>query len=995
MGLSQSRNAAASHPISDTADRRASFECGKLCCPEEIRSPPKPETVANPTESSGDEVRVAPTLPACASNNAAAPHPARSALGIFHQRTPRTHLIALHSAGRAQEVESFEGWRSQPTSSGRPSEDLQAGGMSSPKSSQPSGSQGGPSSSEWLGQRPSADTPLPRTSGATKTQRGSASLDARTPRASAQYSNRTSTSTSSGADAQQQQVSSPAASARSSFALERAGAEVNRASLEAFPEECRAPDAGGSGGAGGSGSSGDGAQQQQAYASLELAGAGVTVETVARLAGVPPALSGRFAALCVLPPQTPAPLSALARLWGTDEAEAGATLAALADSAAVNVARLPSGELWALPQAQQLQLLQTACRAAAPGQHARLLDAYVAAAPAAPAPGAAGAADGRAGDRAAAARLRAVPDDGYFLANVGHHLLGAGRAGAARELLLDPGWLAQKLAGCGAAAVVADFRRFLMARPDKDVKLVLEAFQLSVAQAQAHPLVAGLLRCLVAARLMTAPLSAGAAGWPAAQRAAVRADGAAAAARGAPRALPPLTPSLDQAGGLQRLALRGHAGAVTRVLLTPSGTDAVTASADGTARVWDLEIGDCVLTLGGHTGAVTAMGLTADGSLLVTASEDGTARAFEMERGQCLRVLAGHEGAVAALALDPAGRFAVTGGADATARVWDLASARALHVIRAPRPVTALALSPCARFLVLGCADGSARMHDVAGGQLMGAMAGHASWVTAVEFAPDGARCVTAAQDGTARVWDLKTGACRHVLEGHAGRVNALALSGDGRAAATGSDDGTARLWDLRSGACSRVLAGHRGWVGAVALSPGGDRLVTASGDATAVAWDTDTGEAVRVLEGHSGAVLAAAVTRRGRFAVTASEDGTARAWDFAAPAAAAPRWHEGRVRALAARDGVVAATAGDDCVVRLWDARSGEYRGLLRGHATPIRWAAFSADGARLVTASPDRSVMVWDCQTAECLRRMPGEQGGSGGRHSLGAGGVGSGVA
>ena len=68
--------------------------------------------------------------------------------------------------------------------------------------------------------------------------------------------------------------------------------------------------------------------------------------------------------------------------------------------------------------------------------------------------------------------------------------------------------------------------------------------------------------------------------------------------------------------------------------------------------------------------------LPADGSLLVTASADGTARAFEMERGQCLRVLAGHTAPLTALAMDPWARFVVTASADGTARVWDLSSSR-------------------------------------------------------------------------------------------------------------------------------------------------------------------------------------------------------------------------------------------------------------------------------------------------------------------------------
>jgi dynein assembly factor with WDR repeat domains 1 len=67
---------------------------------------------------------------------------------------------------------------------------------------------------------------------------------------------------------------------------------------------------------------------------------------------------------------------------------------------------------------------------------------------------------------------------------------------------------------------------------------------------------------------------------------------------------------------------------------------------------------------------------------VLTASADGTARAFEMERGQCLRVLAGHGAAVNALAMDPWARFVVTASSDGTARVWDLSSARSVHTLK-------------------------------------------------------------------------------------------------------------------------------------------------------------------------------------------------------------------------------------------------------------------------------------------------------------------------
>jgi WD40 repeat protein len=49
--------------------------------------------------------------------------------------------------------------------------------------------------------------------------------------------------------------------------------------------------------------------------------------------------------------------------------------------------------------------------------------------------------------------------------------------------------------------------------------------------------------------------------------------------------------------------------------------------------------------------------------------------------------------------------------------------------------------------------------------------------------------------------------------------------------------------------------------------------------------------------------------------------------------------------------------------------------QGLLHRHKVPIRWAAFSADGRRLVTASPDRCVLLWDVTSLDMLRALPGE--------------------
>ena len=55
--------------------------------------------------------------------------------------------------------------------------------------------------------------------------------------------------------------------------------------------------------------------------------------------------------------------------------------------------------------------------------------------------------------------LADVKDDGYFMQNVGHHLVAAKRLGHLKKLLTNPAWLESKLHSYGVASVVADYRR--------------------------------------------------------------------------------------------------------------------------------------------------------------------------------------------------------------------------------------------------------------------------------------------------------------------------------------------------------------------------------------------------------------------------------------------------------------------------------------------------------------------------------------------------------
>ena len=56
--------------------------------------------------------------------------------------------------------------------------------------------------------------------------------------------------------------------------------------------------------------------------------------------------------------------------------------------------------------------------------------------------------------------LADVLDDGYFMQNVGHHLVTAKHFRDLKKLLINAAWLESKLHSYGVASVVADYRRY-------------------------------------------------------------------------------------------------------------------------------------------------------------------------------------------------------------------------------------------------------------------------------------------------------------------------------------------------------------------------------------------------------------------------------------------------------------------------------------------------------------------------------------------------------
>lgn len=373
-------------------------------------------------------------------------------------------------------------------------------------------------------------------------------------------------------------------------------------------------------------------------------------------------------------------------------------------------------------------------------------------------------------------------------------------------------------------------------------------------------------------------------------------------------------------------------------------------------------------TLRGHGGPIGFAAWSHDGQRVVSASDDGTARVWSADGKGDPVVLRGHEKPVRFAVPGPDGRRVLTTSADGTARLWNADGSGSPVVLdRAVSPGCPPAWSPDGRRVLVATVENVVQVRDAGGGTSKVDLAGHTGPVTVAVFLPDGERVLTASQDGTARVWSADGAGTAEVFRGHGGAVLAAAPSPDGERFVTASADGTARIWDAANRAPAVVLKGHTGAVLSAAWRAGGDRVVTGSEDRTARVWSADGRGAPIVLSGHGGAVTFVAFRPDGRYVATASTDGTARVWPEEGGAPLVLRGHEAPVLSAAwSPDGARILTAAADEGRRTIDRavrifRPAQLESLARPREAFFHSAAFAPGGELVVSAYDDRTVRAW----------------------------------
>ena len=213
---------------------------------------------------------------------------------------------------------------------------------------------------------------------------------------------------------------------------------------------------------------------------------------------------------------------------------------------------------------------------------------------------------------------------------------------------------------------------------------------------------------------------------------------------------------------------------------------------NGSVKVYE-SMTSAAKTLRGHRGEVSALAPTLDGKRLLSASHDGTLKLWDLTSTP---EAVERERDIYGIAFTPTGRLAVAAFSDATVEVWDVTTRTCLHRQALQNPAFDLRMID-EDVAMVGFGDGVLAFLEVRTGKFISQERGHGDAVMALDIELATALAASGSHDNLVKIWDLRQRRELMTLKGHADSVQGVALLPSGQRAVSVDTDGHRFVWDL------------------------------------------------------------------------------------------------------------------------------------------------------------------------------------------------------
>lgn len=262
------------------------------------------------------------------------------------------------------------------------------------------------------------------------------------------------------------------------------------------------------------------------------------------------------------------------------------------------------------------------------------------------------------------------------------------------------------------------------------------------------------------------------------------------------------------------IEINAHKKSILYAEFSSDGKMLVTASADNTSIVWTID-GKKIVTLSGHKKSIWQANFSCDSEKVITMSANGMVKIWKIDGEEIgstdstplnlWGIVAGHSKLISDLQFSPDCKSFLL-AAENYAMLYSI-EGKLLHRLSGHTDyVTSVKFSPDGKFIVTASKDQTSKLwnHE---GHLLSTFEGHSDAVNSAIFNQDSTKILTRSKDRSVRLWELG-GRLLQVYSGHLDEVTQASYFNNGTNIFTVSQDKSIKFWSL-NGKLVSTFHGH------------------------------------------------------------------------------------------------------------------------------------------------------------------------------------------